>query len=56
MAACLAVLAVSWLLVNSPVEGATLVVVTPDHGLTVADLPGLAALVVAAILLARSRR
>lgn len=27
-----------WLLANNPVEGAVLLVVTADHGLTVADL------------------
>lgn len=33
-----------WLLVNGPVEGAVLFVVTPTHGLTVADLLSAAAL------------
>lgn len=49
------VVAVIWVLVN-PVEGATLVVVTPDHGLTVADLLSFAALAVAAGLLVPGRR
>lgn len=42
---------VAWWLVNGPVEGAVLVVVTPTHGLTVADLlvpPAVAVAVVAA--------
>jgi hypothetical protein len=50
-AACLGLLAIVWLFVNSPVEGAALIVVTPDHGLTVADLPALAVLVIAVLLI-----
>ena len=52
----LVILAVVWFLVNAPVEGRTLVVVTPAHGLTVADLPGLAVLAVGALLLLSARR
>lgn len=52
----LVVVAVIWVLVDGPVEGATLVVVTPDHGLTVADLLSFAALAVAAVLLVSGRR
>ncbi len=37
-AALLVVLSGAWLLVNHPVEGATLLVVDPSHGLTTSDL------------------
>ena len=50
VAAVLVVLAVIWVLVNGPVEGPVLLVFSRTHGLTVADLPSLAALVVAAVL------
>jgi hypothetical protein len=43
-----------WVLVNGPVEGPVLLVLTPSHGITVADLPSLAALVIAAVLLVRA--
>jgi hypothetical protein len=43
--------AVIWVLVNGPVEGPVLVVLTPSHGVSVADLPSLAALVIAGLLL-----
>ncbi|PTR30336.1 hypothetical protein C8K36_102184 [Rhodococcus sp. OK519] len=43
-AATTLVAAVLWLLVNNPVEGPVLFVVTPSHGLTVADLLSAAAL------------
>ena len=36
--------ALIWVLVNGPVEGPTLLVLAPSHGITVADLPSLAAL------------
>ena len=52
----LVVLAGLWLLFNEPFEGPTLVVVTPDHGLTVADLPALATIVVALVVLVADRR
>lgn len=45
-----------WILVNGPAEGATLGVVTPGHGLTVADLPALAAGGLAVVLLVSTRR
>ncbi|HEY6664337.1 MAG TPA: hypothetical protein VI036_04330 [Propionibacteriaceae bacterium] len=48
--------AVIWVLVNGPVEGPTLLVLTPSHGITVADLPSLGALVIAGLLLSSSRR
>lgn len=57
VAVVLVVLAVTWILVNQPVEGPILLVVTPTHGLTVADLPSLAAFAVAvALAWPRSRR
>jgi len=40
----------AWVLVNGPVEGPVLLVLTPSHGITVADLPSLAALVIAGLL------
>jgi hypothetical protein len=43
--------ALIWVLVNGPVEGPVLLVLTPSHGITVADLPSLAALVIAGLLL-----
>ena len=43
-AAGLAVASVGWLLVNGPVEGPVLLAFTPRHGLTGADLAGLAGL------------
>ena len=42
--------AVVWVLVNGPVEGPVLLVLTPSHGITVADLPSMAALVIAGLL------
>ena len=56
VAVVLVVAAGIWFLVNGPVEGPTLVVVTPEHGLTVADLFSLVALAIAAVLLLTSRR
>jgi hypothetical protein len=47
----LVVTSVAWLLTNGPVEGATLIHLSPDHGVTVADLA-----VVAAWLLVLSAR
>ena len=52
----LAVAAVVWILVNHPVEGRTLFVVTPEHGLTEADVPALGVLVLAGLLLLFTRR
>ncbi|QNN54047.1 hypothetical protein [Nocardioides mesophilus] len=46
-AVALALLSVLWLLANSPMEGPTLVHVTGSHGLTGADLTGLAGLALA---------
>ncbi|WP_375425305.1 hypothetical protein [uncultured Friedmanniella sp.] len=56
VAVLLAVVAVVWLLVNGPVEGPILVVFTPAHGLSTADLPSLAALAVAVALFWPRRR
>jgi hypothetical protein len=39
-----------WVLVNGPVEGPVLLVLTPSHGITVADLPSIVALVIAGLL------
>jgi hypothetical protein len=47
-AAALAVLSVLWLLVNNPMEGPVLLVITPGHGVTGGDLAGLAGLAIAA--------
>jgi hypothetical protein len=43
-----------WLLVNRPVEGRTLVEVSSQHGLTVADLAGVTGLGLAGMVLWRS--
>jgi hypothetical protein len=47
-AVALALASVAWLLVNGTMEGAVLWVLVPGHGLTSADLAGLAGLGVAA--------
>ena len=47
-AVVLAVVSVLWLLVNGPVEGVVLLPVIADHGLTGADLAGLAGLALVA--------
>ncbi len=44
----LALLSVLWLLINKDFEGPVLLRVTEDHGLTTADLLGLAGLILAA--------
>lgn len=46
-AAVLVVVAVLWVFVNGPVEGATLVVLSAQHGITVADLLSVVLLLVA---------
>ncbi len=46
-AALLVLAAVAWVLVNGPVEGPTLFLVTRHHGLTAADLLSVCAVVVA---------
>lgn len=55
-AVVLVVAGLVWTRVNQPVEGPVLIVFDPGHGLTVADLPSLAAFVVAIWLLLPSRR
>ena len=46
----LALTSVLWLVVNQPVEGEVLLRVSTGHGLTSADLAGLAGLVMAVVL------
>ena len=48
-AVTLAAVSLLWLVVNGPMEGPTLVTVAPGHGLTGADLAGVAGLALAAI-------
>ncbi|MCW2792445.1 MAG: hypothetical protein JWO76_1543 [Nocardioides sp.] len=55
-AVALAAVSVLWFLVNKPVEGDTLVYVTHDHGLTSADLGGVAGLLLALWVWFRPRR
>ena len=55
-AVALAVLSLLWLVVNGPMEGPVLLTVTPTHGLTAADLAGLAGLGLAAWGLLRPQR
>ena len=55
-AVVLALVSVLWLFVNQPMEGAVLVVVSPSHGLTAADLAGLVGLVLAGWRLLRGGR
>ena len=54
-AVALGLVSVLWLTVDEPVEGVVVLALTPAHGLTSADLAGLAGLVVAGWLLVRSR-
>lgn len=56
IAVLLVAAAVVWFLVNDPVEGRTLLVVTPQHGLTEADLLSIAAVALAAVLVVTDRR
>jgi hypothetical protein len=51
LAVGLAGAAVIWILVNRPVEGPVLLTLTHSHGITVADLPSLALIIVAAVIL-----
>lgn len=55
-AGVLTIAAVVWLLVNHPIEGRVLLVLTPDRGVTEADLPAFALLALAALLLLTLRR
>ena len=45
------VAAAIWVLVNGPVEGPVLLVISPSHGVTVADLPSIGAVVIAGLIL-----
>ena len=54
-AAMLAVASLAWLLVNGPMEGRVLVEVSAHHGLTAADLAGLAGLLLAVVIVLRGR-
>ena len=54
LAVGLAAAAGGWVLVNGPVEGPVLLVLTPSHGITVADLPSIVALVIAGLLFCHS--
>jgi hypothetical protein len=56
LAGVLVVFAVLWVFVNEPVEGPTLLVLTPTHGITAADLLSVAAVLVAIWLLLPRRR
>jgi hypothetical protein len=55
-AVVLVIVSIAWFLVNAPVEGPTLVPITPDHGLTCADLGGIAGLLLAGWAWFRPRR
>jgi hypothetical protein len=55
-AVVLGAVSVLWLLVDKPMEGEVLVVVTETHGLTAADLAGLTGIVLALILFVFPRR
>ena len=52
----LAAISVVWFVVNGPMEGPVLIVVTAHHGLTGGDLAGLVGLGLAAFEGARARR
>jgi hypothetical protein len=54
LAVGLLVAAVVWIFVNKPVEGPVLLLLSPTHGVTVADLGSVAAVLVAGFLLIRS--
>ena len=55
MAAGLVLAAIVWVFVNGQVpEGRVLLVLTPSHGITVADLPSIAAIALAGLLLLSS--
>ena len=45
--------AVLWALVNKPVEGPTLIAFDNSHGLTLGDLPSVAAVILAGVLIWR---
>ena len=49
-------MAAAWVLFNGPLEGAVLLTLTRDHGLTVSDLLAVVAVLVALVVLLRRRR
>jgi hypothetical protein len=55
-AAMLAAISIVWLTVNGPMEGPVLVQLSATHGITGADLAGVAGLGLAAIQAVRARR
>jgi len=55
-AAMLAAISIVWLTVNAPMEGPVLVRLPATHGITGADLAGVAGLGLAALQAARARR
>jgi hypothetical protein len=55
-AGLLAIVAIAWVVWNGPIDGAVLVALTPNHGITESDLLALAALVVAGWTVIRLRR
>jgi hypothetical protein len=54
-AIALAVLSVLWLILNGPMEGPVLLVVTRGHGVTGGDLAGLAGLAIAFVRVLATR-
>ena len=55
MAGVLVLVASVWILVNNGwLEGPVLLVLSPSHGVTVADLPSIAAIVLAGLLVLSS--
>lgn len=54
-AVALLVAAIVWVFVNGPVEGPVLLLLSPKHGVTVADLGSVVAVLAAAALLLASR-
>lgn len=50
------VVAIAWVMWNSPIEGAVLLVLTDVNGVTEADLLAVAAVLVASVTVYRSRR
>lgn len=55
-AVVLAVVAVAWVVWNGPIEGAVLVSLTPDHGVTESDVLGAVAVLIAGGTVVRARR
>ena len=50
MAILLVIAAVIWVRINGPVEGRTLLVLSQNHGITVADMLSVVALAMAAVI------